>query len=75
MRLCQQKSEDATLLVNAENGTNSIKEAKLVTTYAGLIALAILSAPDKRLLLSDIYKFVGVHRRLVKAASHDNWKV
>jgi len=45
-----------------------------ITTYGSLIALCILCSQEKRLLLSTIYDFVGVHRRLVKAASHDNWK-
>lgn len=43
-------------------------------TYASLIALAIESSPEKRLLLEDIYAFVEQFRHAVPASTHDNWK-
>ncbi|EGD81650.1 hypothetical protein PTSG_02366 [Salpingoeca rosetta] len=42
-------------------------------TYAALIAVAIAGAPEKRLVLDDVYSFVGKYRRLVPAAN-DNWR-
>lgn len=43
-------------------------------TYASLIAMAIHSSPDKRLMLNEIYDFVNAHRTLVPTASQPNWK-
>jgi len=52
------------------------RRAKLMPkpTYASLIAMAIHSAPEKRLMLNEIYAFVNAHRSLVPTASQPNWK-
>eukprot|EP00041_Stephanoeca_diplocostata_P015042 m.284286 g.284286 ORF g.284286 m.284286 type:complete len:447 (+) comp19903_c0_seq2:192-1532(+) len=49
-------------------------KCKHKATYASLIAMAIYSSPNKRLMLHQIYAFVDAHRLLVPAAVHPNWK-
>eukprot|EP00049_Salpingoeca_infusionum_P016208 m.328505 g.328505 ORF g.328505 m.328505 type:complete len:53 (-) comp16033_c0_seq18:2483-2641(-) len=38
-------------------------------TYASLISVAILAAPDQRLVLEDIYSFIERHQHLLPTNS------
>lgn len=50
--------QNLTWLTHFSSGSTSTALVKPTQSYIGLIAQAILSTPDKRLLLSELYEWI-----------------